>query len=307
MSLKKHQFLWALGAVVFLLATVFSPRPAGPGLWLRALFDWLHVPVFGLIAVALYVMTPRSWPSWQRFAGAFLGAVFLGVATEAIQIPMQRDASWEDIGADSIGAFSFLLLVFAVGRRFLSASLAAVAALCILTLSARPLIAATQAIYYRTVQFPVLFGGDIVRERPFLQARNVRLATHSSSSPVRSYLRIEVMGDAGPDIAFRDIENDWSKYRDLELDFELEGDAGLDLTIRVHDRLHGRGDQPHDDRFSRLMNLQPGVNKITIPLEDIRNAPVGRTMDMSNIEAIIIYGRDIASGRVVRLYEIRLD
>jgi VanZ family protein len=307
MSLKKHQFLWALGAVAFLLATVFSPRPAGPGPWLRALFDWLHVPVFGLIAVALYVMTPRSWPSWQRFAGAFLGAVFLGVATEAIQIPMQRDASWEDIASDSIGAFSFLLLVFACGRRFLSASLAAVAALCFLTLSARPLIAATQAIYYRTVQFPVLFGGDINRERRFLHDRNVRLATRSTSAPVRSYLRIEATGNGGPGIEFRDLEKDWSKYRNLELDFELEGDTGLDLTIRVHDRLHRRGDQPHEDRFSQLMKLRPGVNTVSIPLEDIRNAPAGRTMDMSDIEAIIIYGRDIEPGRVVRLYEIRLD
>lgn len=307
MSLKKHQFFWALGAVAFLLATVFSPRPAGPGLWLRALFDWLHVPVFGLIAVALYVMTPRRWASWQRYAGAFLGAVFLGVVTEAIQIPMRRDASWEDIAADSIGAFSFLLLVFAAGRKFLGASLAAVAALCFLTLSARPLIAATQAIYYRTVQFPVLFGGDIDRERPFLHERNVRLATHSASSPGRSYLRIEVTGNGGPGIEFRDIEKDWSKYRNLELDFELEGHNGLELTIRVHDRLHRRGDQPHDDRFSQRMKLRPGANKITIPLEDIRNAPAGRTMDMSDIEAMIIYGRDIEPGRVIRLYDIRLD
>jgi len=81
-------------AIVILLLAVFVPRPDHPGIWLRALFEWLHVPVFGLISLAILSLTPTSWRRSQRFGLAFLGSIMLGVLTEAAQIPMQRDAAW---------------------------------------------------------------------------------------------------------------------------------------------------------------------------------------------------------------------
>ena len=95
-------------AIAILLLAVFMPRPDHPGIWLRSLFEWLHVPVFGLISLAILSLTPTSWRRSQRFGLALLGSVMLGVLTEAAQIPMQRDASWEDLIADATGAAGFL-------------------------------------------------------------------------------------------------------------------------------------------------------------------------------------------------------
>jgi hypothetical protein len=276
-------------------------------MWLNALFDWLHVPVFGLIAVAVYVITPQSWQHWRRFAAAFLAAVLMGILTEAIQIPMQRDAAWEDVVADGIGAAAFLLVVFAIGRGLLGASLAVLAAICLVAYSAQSLFSATLAIYHREAQFPTLFSGDIGLERPFVAERNVELTTHITPPPVRTYFRVEVTEKGEPTLEFHDFKRDWSNYRALHLEIEVEGDTGLDLTIRVHDRLHQQRGQMNGDRFSQPLALQPGVNQIAIPIEAIRNAPAGRTIDASRIAAIIIYGRDVEPGRVFRLYEVWLD
>ena len=83
MSAKKPQLLGPLAVIVVLLASVFAPRPANAGLWLDTLFEWLHVPVFGLISLALLALMRKARQTWQRFALAFVGAVVLGVLSEA--------------------------------------------------------------------------------------------------------------------------------------------------------------------------------------------------------------------------------
>jgi VanZ family protein len=104
MIANSNRRAYAAVAIVILLSTVFAPRPGNPGVWLRELFEWLHVPVFGLVSLAILSMTPTSWRRSQRFGLALLGSIILGVLTEVVQIPMQRDASWEDLISDTAGA-----------------------------------------------------------------------------------------------------------------------------------------------------------------------------------------------------------
>lgn len=115
MSIDTNRRVWPAAVITVMLATVFAPRPAAVGLWLHTLFEWLHVPIFGLISLALLALMRKSWPTSQAFGMALLGAVLLGVLSEAIQIPMRRDASWEDIISNGAGAAGFLLAAYAVG------------------------------------------------------------------------------------------------------------------------------------------------------------------------------------------------
>ena len=71
MSANKMLLSGPLAIIAALLATVFAPRPANPGLWLETLFEWLHAPVFGLISLAILSLCPKSWRNWQRFGSAF--------------------------------------------------------------------------------------------------------------------------------------------------------------------------------------------------------------------------------------------
>ena len=66
MITKVSYRLYSVTAIILLLSAVFAPRPSDVGNWLLALFEWLHVPVFGLISLALLVLMPTSWRSWSR-------------------------------------------------------------------------------------------------------------------------------------------------------------------------------------------------------------------------------------------------
>lgn len=307
MSANKARLLGPLAIIAVLLASVFAPRPAHPGLWLETLFEWLHVPVFGLISLAILSLCPKSWRTWQRFALAFFSAVFLGVLTEAVQIPMPRDASWEDIIADGTGAAGFLLAAFARRRKPAIAILSVLAGFALLTGSAWPVIAATQAIVHRDNQFPVIFNGDIDSESAFVSARDVRMEARQDASLGTIYTGVDVTGGDALGVEIRDLVPDWTGYSVLNLDLGVENGQSMEVTVRVHDRFHRRGDQPHNDRFNRRFSLPAGHSTLRIPLVDIENAPIGRKMDMTDIEALVIFSGIVEKDRTLRLYEIRLD
>ena len=294
-------------AIAILLSAVFAPRPDNAGIWLRSLFEWLHVPVFGLISLAMLLLTPISWPSWQRFGLAFLGSILLGVFTEAAQIPTQRDASWEDIISDAAGAASFLVCAYAVGRKHTVVIISAMSATAIFLWSALPLIATTQAIIYRNSQFPVIFNGDIDSEKTFVSGINLRMETRKSETNDELYTQVQLIHGEGSRIEIRDLVSDWSLYAYLSLKIEVAGDQDLPITVRVHDKLHRKGAQPHHDRFNRRLTLSPGMNVVRIPLQNIRSAPRGRMMDMTKIDALIMFSEKSNATHCLNLYEISLS
>lgn len=307
MILNSKSRTYAAIATAILLLTVFLPRPDNPGIWLHTLFEWLHVPVFGLISLAILSVTPPRWPGKQRFGLAFLGSIILGALTEAAQIPMQRDASWEDLIADAAGAAGFLLFAYALSRKHLVGVVSAILATAILFWSASPLITITQALIHRNSQFPVIFNGDIDSETIFVSGLNMQMTTRRSENSDELYTEVQVFRKKGLRIEIRDLVPDWSSYSNLNLQIELMGDLDLTLTVRIHDTLHRRGNQPHEDRFNQRLILSPGMNTLTIPLRNVRSAPLGRIMDMTKIEALILYAEKSDAARNLNLFEINLS
>ena len=294
-------------AIVILLLAIFVPQPDHPGIWLQSLIEWLHVPVFGLISLAIVSLTPTSWRRSQQFGLAFLGSVMLGVLTEAAQIPMQRDAAWEDLIADATGAAGFLAFAYGVGRKPIVRFVSAISATVVLLWSAAPLIAVTKAIVHRNSQFPVIFNGDIDSEKTFVSGLNIHMKTRRSDANDEFYTEARVLHNKGSRIEIRDLVPDWSDYSNLNLRIELLGDLDLTLTVRIHDTLHRRGDQPHSDRFNQRLTLSPGIQSFTISLRNVRSAPQGRLMDMTKIEALILYSEKSDAVRSFNLFEINLS
>lgn len=298
---------WPIAVILALLAPLLVYRPGYPGLWLNTLFDWSHVPVFGLVSLCLLALMPKSLPVGRRFAFATLGSLILAVLSEAAQIPTNRDASWEDLLADAGGAASFLMAAFAVGKRPPAASIWVVLAGAILVWSAMPLIAAAQAIVIRNFQFPVIFDGDIDSNSTLVRLQNVEAETQWSKSHARMYTRVELSGAFWSLLAFHDVYPNWNEHTNLLLDLGIEGDTAMVVNIRIHDRSHRSGDQESDDRFDRKFTLLPGRNKLNIPIRDIASAPHLRRMDMTEIDGLIVYSAFRNAFRVLRVYEIRLN
>jgi hypothetical protein len=79
------------------------------------------------------------------------------------------------------------------------------------------------------------------------------------------------------------------------------------MTCRIHDRIHVQGGRRFQDRFNRRYTMQPGWNRIHIPLLDVQQAPEGRAMDLNFIMAVGLFATRLDRLRIVFLDDIRLQ
>ena len=81
-------------------------------------------------------------------------------------------------------------------------------------------------------------------------------------------------------------------------------DRPLRLVVRVHDRAH---DQRFADRFNRSLVILPGLNRVAIPIDEIRRAPDRREMDLRYVRGIVLFAYRLTEPTHVYLGALRLE
>jgi hypothetical protein len=72
----------------------------------------------------------------------------------------------------------------------------------------------------------------------------------------------------------------------LQIEVFSELPAPQLIVIRIDDLYHNN---EHSDRFNKAINIVLGLNHINIPLDDIRQAPVGRELDLRAIKTLLLF------------------
>jgi VanZ family protein len=310
---KPAAALLMLSVSIGLLLLLHFYHPAPSGLWLKSLLESLHAPVFGVVALSIFVSTGlrSDWSLGRRLVTAFAASVALGVLSEAAQIAGSRDASLEDLISDWLGAGATLLIAVAFVsrndlRRVTRYGLAS-AGLALFLVALWRFIGVSAAYAERNFQQPVLVSFDARFGQAFRYIQHATLQLQPDQLTGRTIGVITLAEGAWPGLIFNDIWPDWREHSALVVEFGLGGNTPLEINVRVHDRTHKLGDQPFGDRFNLSYELQPGRHALRIPLEEIRNAPKGRQMDLSQIEGIVVFCSANHVGRQFQLFEIRLE
>jgi hypothetical protein len=89
-----------------------------------------------------------------------------------------------------------------------------------------------------------------------------------------------------PGIRIEEPYADWRGFSRFRVDVYSEWPTVRSLVIRIDDAHHTN---EYEDRFNQAVTILPGLNHIVIPLDDIRQAPVGRELDLSAIKAIRLF------------------
>lgn len=303
--------LLAFSICLLLLLHFYVPAPSG--LWTKSLLEALHIPVFGVVALSLFVATGlrRHWGLLQRAAAVCAASIVLALLSESAQISGPRDASFEDLMSDWLGASAALLFALALSRRHDFRSAArfgfAVVGLASCLVALWPFITVSAAYLERNLQQPVLVTFDARLGHVFRRTQHSTLQLQPDPATEKTIGTITLEEGAWPGLIFNDVWPDWREYSALVVEAGLEGNAPLEINVRVHDRAHKLGGQPHNDRFNLSYELQPGRHTLRIPLEQIRNAPKDREMDLSQIEGIVVFCSADQSGRRFQLVEMRLE
>lgn len=273
----------------------------------------------------LFALLPRAYLYFDKLTAinyyriALVSALVIAVATESIQqfIP-GRSISYVDMYLDVVGAFMGCTLHYLLkgSERIFYGFL--------MVLSMVGLLYPSHVIfideYVKKIQFPVLsnftykselrrWDGDsdkvLCGGHKFINASIPEKLEHKyqyekfASTPRNSVIFSNALFPSNSDtecglvipitekkysgMFLRYMSSNWSGYSTLSI--KLYAEEASPLTFRVNDIEHGFSFDYHD-RFSQIVMIQPGVNTIEFALEDIKNAPKTRNMNMQEISSI---------------------
>lgn len=284
---------------------LFVPLPVPPTYAGRTIEDAGHLPLFFIATWFILSILSYDWEmSGVRLYGyAGLIGVAAGFASEVMQKPLRRDASWEDVLSDTVGVICALAVHAAVSRREKLTPAARAAAILIalgcLAAYVTPIITMVRAYAHRNSQFPVLAKFDSRIELKWIVGYGIRRDVMADA------LEVEFVRRVFPGFSFYEPVPDWQRYKTLVIDAENPDEYVLHLGVRINDIGH---DRSYSDRFNVVFDVEPGARRdLRIPLEDIHRAPRNRLMNMTQISDVTLFRTKEQGSQRLRLHSIRLE
>lgn len=268
----------------------------------KALWNLGHPLFFGLLAALVAPRLTLNTPMlWLTTSAAVLVA---GLVIEWLQAGTDRTADWRDLGRNLIGAWVTLAWCRPPGPTLARRALQGVT---LLLLAMELLVVAQVGIRQAQLahQLPALFDFQ-QKPGPYWSGQGLSQSDRPAADAGHS-LALDLGTGAFSGVMLDNLPADWRDYQTLHLVFHNPEPKPLALTLRIHDLHHDRSPQAYNDRFNRRFTLAAGHNEIVIPLNDIHQAPTGRTMDMARIRRLGLFATALPTPRRVYLLDLRLE
>ena len=291
--------------VVVASALLFVPLPILPTYAGRTIENAGHTPLF--LIGTLFILAILRHDFHVQGARLYIIAGLLGAGcgfmSEVIQMPLHRDASWEDVFADAMGVLLALALYALFdwraafrGRTRLAALL--IVAGCTINYLA-PIVSMARAYVYRDGQFPVLASFKSSAELSWIVGYGINREIRDGA------LDVDFIAKTFPGFSFHEPVPDWRRFQVLLIDVQNPETRPLKLGLRIHDIGHGR---EFIDRFNRKFDLAGGERRaLRIPLEEVRHGPRKRLIDMGRISDVTLFRLHDSPSQHMRLYSMRLE
>jgi VanZ family protein len=268
-----------------------------------------HILFFALLPIPLF--NYRKWLSGRFLIQSLivLGiCLVLGVLIELLQSGFQRTPDAEDVVRDMIGGLVGILF-FLGSRNSLRAKVLAalqLVAIGLVGLQVYPVLTALADEYLANRQFPVLSGFETPWEISRWDGGAVFAVDCSVHREGKCSLRVQLGTEQYSGISLFYFQQNWEGARSFRFSVFNPSRQTLELTCRIHDLQHENGEQLFADRFNRRYEFPSGWTTIDIDVQDIRNAPKGRQMDMRQIAGVGIFAVSLPQPRVVYVDDVRV-
>jgi hypothetical protein len=288
-----------------LLVLVLGDPPDDTLFW-NALFDVGHAVLFAALTWLAVGLRSGSTSILRHAAFTLSAVVAIAAGTEFLQfLDPSRNPSIGDFARDVAGAVFVLAgtRLTEMRRWQIVQRLVGIAAAVGVMI---PMALVLELYLQRNRAFPVVVAFDDSRwEREFLTVGGATLIPKSASlSESNDMATLLLEPGLYPGFAMDEPYPDWQNYDRLV--FTAIGDqrGPVAVTLRVHDRSH---DGEFDDRFNQTIIIQRGLQEISVPLSDIRDGPVERTLDLSHVRGIALFAYQLDRSAVVQLGPFHLE
>lgn len=106
-----------------------------------------------------------------------------------------------------------------------------------------------------------------------------------------------------PGLVYREPHPNWVGYRAIELDVLYGEKTPREFVFRAHDYLHN---DDYSDRFSRVVQVQPGYQTFRFEMEEMKQLPNGRELDFSRIGGLGFFTLKLTNEITIYVGDIRL-
>jgi len=300
-----HRLLLLVALFVVVATLLFMRLPVPPTYAGRTIENAGHMPVFFLVTMGLLIVmrSDFKFEGLRLYALAGLIGASLGFLSEVIQQPLARDASWEDVFSDAVGATCALAVHALFDRRSQITRATWVGALVVALACAAfyvaPLVRMSVAYVHRNGQFPVIADYRSPVDQLWTVGYGVERSIEGDA------LEVVFVRGRFPGIRLNEPVGNWSAYRTLLIDVENPDTEKLGLTVRIHDRGHG---ESYSDRYNRRFELGPGERRtLRVDLGEVARAPKGRLMNMRHISDIRLFRDETGGANRMRIFSLRLE
>ena len=183
-------------------------------------------------------------------------------------------------------------------------------AVVLLAVGVTPLVRICLKYHRRNQRFPVLLAFDETwyGELCYTNQAGMRIVAPPADWPREGHAPALVARlDAAPakyaGIVFSEPYPDWRGYRWLEFEVHLDDPEPRDFVLRIDDRQH---DKTFADRFQGHVTLQPGFQTVRFDLEDVKQGPQHRELQLGQVSAVVLFAVDLDRELTVYLGAMRL-
>ena len=258
---------------------------------LHAFWAYGHLAFFAVLTLLLLRWRVPQWQGamgwWSLGLAALLG--LLAVLSELIQLGVPgRMAGSGDAAQNLLG----IMVGFGLSPQWLarlplrwSRMLPHLALPVVAVAVLVPWVALADTLHGK-VRFPVLLSMETQLEMTRVSGSGDRhrvLNTPLANSP----LLAAHWQPPGSGLGLRHFPGDWRDYEQLHI--RIHSDRAVPVTLRLHDRQHEDMGKPWPDRFNRRLELEPGWQSLVIDLEEVRQAPASRAMDMARMSQLGLF------------------
>ncbi len=303
-QLRRWTWIALAGSLLLaMLAQALAPIPR-ERIYIEALLDAGHVPlftVFTLLVLSLLLEVGRVARRQRSTAYilTLLVAIAMGAITELLQSRVGRDADFWDFVRDLCGAGAAIALAIAWRQLWRSAhrqrapiqvGLLVLVAFVFWGFGLSAPLSTLMNYRARDAQFPVLASFDGDWERTFVRSRDseVRAVAPPPAWKGRKgrVLRVRYEAKEYPAVILQEPVSDWSAYDFLEFDVYNPDSTAVDLIVRIDDNSHNGY---YSDRYHGTFSIGPGVEHLVIPLEEVKQAPRSRAMNLRAMHSLTLF------------------
>ena len=276
----------------------------------RLAWELGHICLFFFYTYALL----KVWKSFARrsfqvqLIVVLLLSLVLGSLIEWSQAAFDRTFSLKDIAMDvmgSLAAVAFLSPTRIVPSKNFLRITQIIICLLVLLLTYPLVIVLVDQVVAR-MQFPVLSNFETPFEINRWGGSALIAIDENTVREGKASLKVQLTPARYSGTSLNHFPANWHGHDYLHISIFNPSLEPLKITLRINDKEHFSNGQSYSDRFNRQFILSSGWNNIDIAIDDIRNAPKNRAMNLRAIGNMGIFTVNLKIPRLIYIDDVRL-